>query len=220
VALPSDTVSDRPDQRLRLEENFEKELLQTLAAKHGKALAVTAHTVVNIAGLWSRQLSPDDSRALTRQLARVFDSLAPDAQQDLLVHRWQNLDKELMLPLLPKLATRYSDYPDLREMQAYQANQVSGAALLRWYEIDPQQARSAILAEILRPKPRYGKEVLGILKDETLPEVEQQLAQHLLADSGSQEQIASLISRYGTAAIESQVISYLDPQVGKMARAI
>jgi hypothetical protein len=220
IALPPDVASSRPDQRSRLEEQFEKELLQTVTTKRGKALAVSLYSLVNAAGMRSQQLSPDDRRDLTRHLAKMFDSLPLDDQAGLLGYRWQNLDKEIMLPLLPKLAERYSDYPDLREMHAYQANQVSAVALLHWYEMGPGQARSAIIAEIVRPKPRYGQEILGILEDKTLPEVEQQLAEHLLANAGSQEQIASLIFRYGSARIEPQVVSYLDPLLGKMACAI
>jgi hypothetical protein len=220
VALPPDVASNRADERSQLEEKFEKELLQSFATKKGKALAVSAYTLVNAASTQSRQLSPDDKRELTTQLAKVFDSLPLDDQASLLGYPWQNLDKEIMLPLLPKIAQRYSDYPDLRETHAYQANQVSAAALLHWYEMDPAQARPAIIAEIVRPKPRYGQEVLGILGDKALPEVEQQLADHLTANEGSEEQIASLIFRYGSADIEQQVAAYLEPLVGKMACAI
>jgi hypothetical protein len=220
VALPPDIVSGRPDQRSQLEEKFEQELLQTLATKKGKALAVSAYTVLNAAGMRSRQIPPDGKRELTTQLAKVFDSLPLEDQAGLLDYHWQNLDKEVMLPLLPKIAERYSDYPNPRETHAYQANQVSAAALRHWYEMDPEQARPAIIAEIVRPKPRYGQEILGILEDKTLPEVEGQLADHLLANAGSEPQIASLIFRYGSADIEPPVVSYLDPLVGKMACAI
>jgi len=105
-------------------------------------------------------------------------------------------------------------------MKAYEANQLSAAAFKRWWETDPENARAAIMQEILRPKPRFGAEVLGVLPERELPEVEQALADHLTLTSGNQEQVASLISRYASASVEPQVSDFLDPQVGKLACAI
>ena len=59
-----------------------------------------------------------------------------------------------------------------------------------------------------------------MLPDKELPEVEQSFADRLELGNGSEEQIASLISRYATASIESRVSGYFDPRIGKLACAI
>ena len=90
-------------------------------------------------------------------------------------------------------------------MTAFQSNQVSSAALIRWWEMDAQAARPAIIREIERPHHRFDASVLGMLPEKELPEVEQQLANRLTQEGGRAEQTASLISRYATAAIEPAV---------------
>ncbi len=83
---------------------------------------------------------------------------------------------ERWLPLLQqisarKLTFRQGSRPDLDPVAA-----VMRLALKRWYELDPQTAREAILKEIASPLPRFGEDAPGILPDATLP-----VEQHLLA---------------------------------------
>jgi hypothetical protein len=107
-------------------------------------------------------------------------------------------------------------------MNADASLQLAAAALQRWYELDPAGARPAIIAEISRPRPRFDARVLGMLPEETLPEVDFALAEHLAAshDLDGESHLASLIARYGTAAILPQVTEKLDPKIGKWACAI
>jgi hypothetical protein len=88
--------------------------------------------------------------------------------------------------------------------------------------LDPAGARPAIIAEISRPRPRFDARVLGILPDETLPEVDFTLAEYLAAshDSDGGSNLASLIARYATAAILPQITETLDPKIGKWACAV
>lgn len=110
----------------------------------------------------------------------------------------------------------------MREMNAYNDLQVTGSALRHWYELDPEGARPAVIAEIMRPRPRYGARLLGMLPDKTLPEADTALAEHLrtTTDLDGSANIASLIARYGSEAILPQVITELDPLMGKWACAI
>ena len=218
VALPTDVTVNRPQRREQLENKFEQELLTALPTKRGNALAVSAYTIVERAAMYSSPLPSDQKRRLTEALVAGFDKLPLASQVDLLQYRSQALDKNALLPILPKIAQMFQDSPQAGD--AYQANQLSAAALTRWWQADPDNARAAILKEILRPKPRFDTGVLGVLPEKELPEVEQSLADHLTTTNGSEEQIASLISRYATASIESQVSDYLDPQIGKLACAI
>jgi hypothetical protein len=121
-----------------------------------------------------------------------------------------------MLPLLRKVATHYEDFPQLRAMDAYNSINASGAALQHWYEVAPDEARPAIIKEILRPRPRFNAKVLGILPDKSLPEVEQPLAEHLTSqtDFEVRANIATLIERYATANIEPAITAFLDGKIG------
>jgi hypothetical protein len=220
VALPADKSVNRPQERADLEVKFRRELLDALGRKRGEALAVSAYAIVDEAAMHLHDLPPDQKERLTANVVAGFDSLPPQAQTELLQSRWQVLDKHAMLPLLSRIARQYKDVPELREMNAYQSNQISAGALTRWWEMDPQSARPAIIEEIVRPKPRFGASVLGMLPDKELPEVDAVLADHLTSEKGSEEQIASLISRYATPAIEPQVARFLDERVGKWACAI
>ena len=220
VALPPDLISGRAERRVQLQSSFEQELLRELPSKQGQALAISAYTVVDAVGMRSGELPAEEKRQLTTLLVHAFDSLPVSAQMGLLQFRWRILDPEAIKPLLSKIAERYTDYANLRQVDAYEANQLSAAALLHWWEIDPEGARGAILREILRPKPRFGAEVLGILPDKTLPEVEQQLADRLVNGAGNEEQIASLLWRYATASVEPQIADYLQSRVGRLACAV
>jgi hypothetical protein len=110
----------------------------------------------------------------------------------------------------------------MRESNAYNSLQLSGTALKRWYELDPAGARPDMIKEISRPRPRFDARVLGILPDETLPEVDFTLAENFAAsdDLDGSSNLASLIARYATAAILPQIVEKLDPNIGKLACAI
>jgi hypothetical protein len=64
--------------------------------------------------------------------------------------------------------------------------------------------------------------VLGILPEKELPGIDQQLVEHLLSSPGYdvESNLASLIQRYGSPAVEPDVLSFLDPVVGKLACAV
>jgi hypothetical protein len=102
-------------------------------------------------------------------------------------------------------------------MSAYNFNRASAAALQHWYEIAPEEARLAVMKEIVRPKPRFNAGVLGMLPEQELPEIEQALAEHLNSDNyETRSNVASLIERYATAALEPRVTAFLGTAVGRM----
>ena len=219
VALPVERSGDLPAERAQLEAGFRQDLVSALATKRGTALAACANTIVEDAAIYSRELPPELKRTLTEQLIANFDRLPSNKQMELMQSRWHVLDHQAMLPLLQKLASRYRDFPVLNEAHAWEYNNASGAALDHWYELDPAGARPAVLREILRPKPRFNASVLGVLPDRELPEVEQPLMEHLLQsqDFGPSGNIAGLIHRYASPAVEAQVSGYLDERLGKLA---
>jgi hypothetical protein len=191
------------------------QLIAALGHKRGEAQAVSAFTVAQEAENSRPPLSESQRAKLSAYLAAGFDSLPAGSQAELLADRWEVLDPQAMLPLLPKIAARYRDGPVLNEMNIWEANNTGAAALRHWWELDPSGARSTVLAEISRPKPRFGANVIGMLPEKELPEVDHLLADHLLIEDGHDEIVASLIARYATSAIEPQVAGFLDERVGK-----
>ncbi len=207
VALPAEETPNRPAEREELEAKFRRQLIDALGRKRGAALALSAYTIIDEAAMRGHDLPQDQKQRLTAELISGFDSLPAQMQTELFQSRWRVLDQKAMLALLPKITEPSSD-------------QMNGSALIRWWEMDPQAARPAILHEIERPHPRFGAAILGLLPDKELPEVEQQLLDHLTEDKGSAEQLASLISRYATASVAPMVAGYLDERLGKSACAI
>jgi hypothetical protein len=199
-----------------------RELIESLAKKRGDALPASLFTALN-------QVSPEDnlpeetSRRLSSQLVAVFDRLPVERQSELIEYRWQSVGSAAWLPVFRKLADHYEDFPEQNASTAYSSLHLTAVALRRWYEIAPGEARPAILREILRPHPRFGATVLGILPDKTLPDAENTLYENFAAvadDQGPYEvggNIASLIQRYATPAILSRMLVVTDRNVGHWA---
>jgi hypothetical protein len=222
LALPEGSVDNVPAQREKAEAQFRQELISAMGEKEGAARAVSNSSIVEDAAIHSSPLPADLKRTMTRGLVDTFDTLTPQKQAELMQYRWNALDHQEMLPLLRKIAQRYQDFPQLREMNAFQLNSASAAALEHWYEMAPDEARPVIIQEILRPRPRFNAKVLGILPDGELPDADRALVEHLGAspDFDVRSNVASLIQRYGTHAVEPDVLNFLDPVVGKLECAV
>jgi hypothetical protein len=211
----------RMDEDRRNREAVQRELLDAISQKRGKALALTLNTVLETGGYAGGKPQQTDGRMAAR-VAAVFDQLPADKQAGILAGRWDLIKGPEMLPVLRRYALRYQEFNVPNEENAYNSLHVSGAALRHWYELNPDEARPALIREVTRPRPRYGADVLGILPEETLPEAEQALAEHFVAEPASyaSENIASLLHRYATAAVLPQVLPVVDEHVGKWACAV
>lgn len=222
LTLPEGSVDNVAAQRQQAEAELRQELISAMGQKRGTARAVSNSTIVEDAAIHSSPLPVDLKRTMTRGLVDTFDTLTPQKQAELMQYRWNALDHQEMLPLLRKIAQRYQDFPQLREMNAFQFNSASAAALEHWYEMAPDEARSVIVKEILRPRPRFNAKVLGILPGGELPEANRALVEHLgsSSDFDVRSNVASLIQRYGTHAVEPDVLNFLDPLVGKLECAV
>ncbi len=195
-----------------------EQLLAALPAKRGNALSISLSTALNEA--WNLDAVPQQTtEKLTSQLVSLFDKLPMNEQNALLTFRWEKIKSPALLPTLKRYAQSYRDFPALAAQPAYDSLQLSANALQRWYELDPAGARSAVITEISRPRPRFSARILGLLPDKTLPEVDFALAEHFAAshDFDGKSNLASLIARYATDAILPQIIEGLDPKIGKWA---
>jgi hypothetical protein len=202
-------------------EIIRSELLGAIAQKRGNAKALTLNTLLELGLSENEHIQPVSEQVLA-QFVSIFDQLPTEKQMELLEYRWELIKGPAMLPILRKYAQTYREFTEPREVNAYNSLHLSGAALLHWYELEPSEARAVIIQEILRPKPRYTARVLGILPDKTLPEIEYKLAEHFVAEQHSYaaENLASLLNRYATDSVFSQVLQVIDKNVGKWACAI
>ncbi|MFZ1035438.1 MAG: hypothetical protein WAN72_25885 [Candidatus Acidiferrales bacterium] len=217
--LPLDPAATPETLRAERERNYgalQQRLVSVLPQKRGKAAATSLEALLSD----SRVKTSDEVRKqLVPQLIGAFRALPVDQQAFWLQYRWDAIKDPQWLPLLRGMALQFKDYSNPREMAAYQSLLASGAALERWYELDPDGARDAVINEISRPKPRYGADVLGILPDKVLPEVEDQLAQHFLAtdDYEVEGRLASLLFRYADSEEWPAVASKVTENIGTWA---
>jgi hypothetical protein len=217
--LPSDPTDAPETLRTEMEMNrkiLNERLMRALPDKRGKASAVSLDTA--LAG-FDTKTSHETRKQLIPELIGTFNSLSVDQQAAWLQYRWDAIRDQKWLPLLRTIALQYKDYPELRLMHAYQSLELTGMALTRWYELDPEGARDAVIKEIIRPKPRYNASVLGLLPDKTLPDVEHQIAQHFLATDNYEIEgnIASLLFRYADSDVVPEVLGKVTENVGKWA---
>jgi hypothetical protein len=217
--LPLD--SNEPPESLRKQREeilqaLRQRLASALSNKHGKALAVSLDTAMS--GNNSK-MPPDIKGKLVPQLIETFSALAVEKQVAWLEYRWKDVAGPAWLPVVRALALHYEDFPELRAMPAYQSLQLSAAALKRWYELDPEGARGAVITEITRPKPRYNANTLGLLPDQTLPDVEHVIAEHLLATDNYEIEgnLASLLFRYADGAVLRDVLREFKKKEGNWA---
>lgn len=217
--LNSDPTLHGTDWKRGQQEALDK-LLAVLPNKRGQALTISLSTTVN-EGWNGQEIQKEVSDKLLSQLLSAFDQLSLNEQNVLLDERWEKIKSPALLPVLKRRAELFQEFPEMREGKAYDSLRLSASALRRWYELDPAGARPAIITEIMRPRPRYDARVLGMLPDATLPEVDLALAEHFTpAEGDAKDNLASLIGRYASEAILSQVVEELDRHVGKWACAI
>ena len=198
AVLPLDPKEAPGSLRKQRDENLKvlrQRLVSAIPNKRGKALAVSLDSA--IPGM-DPKMPPELKGNLVSQFIEIFPALPVEKQ--VAGPGW--------LPVPRPLALRYEDFPELRLTSAYESLQLSATALKRWYELDPEGARGAVIAEITRPKPRYNAAILGLLPDKTLPDVEHVIAQHLLvADNYEiEENLASLLFRYADRAVLPNVL--------------
>jgi hypothetical protein len=217
--LPLNPAEAPQTLRTEMEQNrkeLNERLISALPHKQGKALAVTLDTVLSSL---DTKASVEIRKQLIPELIGTFGSLSINQQIDWLEYRWDAVKDTRWVPTLQTIALQYKDYPGLRVMDAYQSLQLSGTALTRWYELDSSGAREAVVNEIVRPKPRYGANILGLLPEKTLPDAQHQLARHFLDTSNYEIEgnIASLLFRYADSDVLPDVLGKVTENVGKWA---
>lgn len=165
-------------------------LLAAFPQKYGAARGLTVGTLLEF-GLRGETLG--------RELAAVFFDLPPSVQHSWVAWRWREIANPAMVPVLQRI---YENPPS-------EIHQFRDLALRRIYQLDPEQGRRLILAEICREQPRVGIEVLSLLPEETLPELDDLLTSHLEEPRKKGWGIAgihsALLERYATPEVLPRV---------------
>jgi hypothetical protein len=201
------------------------DLLTETPSKRGKASGVSADTLLKKFALSQKSaadVSQEEREKLVPLLIEHFGDLETREQQLWLEDWWPTVRTEKWLPTLRSIAAEYADYPvpyAPNEEPAYDYFKLSGEALMRWYELDPKGARPAVLAEIVRPKPRFSANTLGMLPDKVLPDQERAIADHFAAEDAEksyavESNLASLLNRYADAAVLAEVLPKIKRKVG------
>lgn len=157
------------------------------------------------------------SAATTRYGAEMVEHLDLMTREEIssLLDRSSNLWPEFSkLPIGPPLAhlvAAESTPSDIRSRAAQ--------CLM---EIDPAQARAAILADMVRPHPQLDPTTLDSLPDRVLPVVDVKIAANLSANTGFDDavKLTTLLARYGTSAVLPEVKAYADGKWGQWACSI
>jgi hypothetical protein len=207
--IPLTAENDAKSLQLAMASNMVDErsmLLQALPTKQGHALAISTDTLLSSE---PPTAEGEAHQQLVATLISNFDQLSLDQKNWWLGMKWETVKSPQWLPTLQKIALEYVDYPGPSNASpGYEHLQLSGSALDRWYELDPDSARPAVIAEILRPRPRYNGITLGMLPDQVLASEEHQIADHFVAtnDWVIEGRLASLLYRYADADVLNEVL--------------
>jgi hypothetical protein len=199
-------------------EDAQSALMSAVLTKRGKALAVSVDTVLRN----RPNSSSEDRNKLLSLLIAGFRELGTEQQRTWLEEQWPKVKDAAWLPTLRAIAAEYADYPVPNApnvLPAYDYFKLSGDGLIRWYELDPEGARPAVLAEIVRERPRYSANTLGMLPDKVLPNEERAIADHFLTADGDavEGNLASLLNRYADASVLAEVLPKIRKKVGPWA---
>jgi hypothetical protein len=197
------------------EERALEKAMRALPNKGDEILPLCLYSLVDYTWIRGGKFLPNDADRLIEQLFAIFDRLTPEQKHDLLSTRWENIRRPSLLPLLKRYAGLDFSQDPQQDIH-YNVRTIAALALRRWFELDPEGARPAVIAEISRPIPRFGVRDLGYLPDKSLPGVDRLLAEHFHGDENYEtaSNFASLIARYGTREILPQILRKLDAKIG------
>ncbi len=157
------------DPRTReIREAYLTELAAGLGKRSGTSQTVTAMTLLSAAPKDSLAESPGP-REVRRILVQHFDTLHPYSQEWLLSTHWEQIRDAALVPSLKKmLATTGRGSDNVRQR-----------ALQRLLEMAPDEMRSYVVAEIREADSFVDPQILGALKEESLPEVDVSLLEQV-----------------------------------------
>ena len=205
---------------IEIRDAYVVELAAGVAKRSGTSQTTTAMTILSSLPK-DAQAASAGLREVRRILIQQFDTLPPESQDWLLQQHWDQLRDPALVPSLKKMLTG----PNVRSLFVRQA------ALDRLMEMAPDEARSYIIDEIRNPESVVDPKTLGLLKDESLPEVEGFLVQQIRSmalppHSTNLKYKIALLVRFGTERQYTEVMDFYretgvklptDPRAGLLA---
>ena len=154
-------------------------------------------------------------RENTLEIVKIFGNSPIHVQADFLGHRWKLIANTAMLPVLRRIVMESTG-----SGEPYANNERRYLALRRIYELSPEEGRRLILAEARRSNSRIGLAALHFLSDETLPELDEMLADGLeKSPAGGLDSLTLLcgvIERFASPAVASRVEKFSRDYLGKL----
>jgi hypothetical protein len=186
-------------------------IFSAVTSKTPEARAQTVQTLL----AYGRNISTPEVKQQMASLLKIsFLDLDRRSQTDDLRNEWDRLKSPEFLPILQALARLPVKNDSDLEVFVYDLQQLKGLALKRWYELDPEGAHREIVAQIGSASPSLAAQSIAFLPEEKFPQFEPLWAQALL-DTKSQlreRALGSLLVRFGTGAVSSQMIAKLGQQ--------
>ena len=181
-----------------IQDAYVGELGAGLSKRTGKSQTTTAITILTRLPRNTETAAPllhDVRRILLQQ----FDGLHPYDQEYLLRVYWEQLRDPSLIPSLKKMLSA----------TGIASKNIHDSGLKRLIEIDPDEARSYVIAEIRDRRSLVDFEILGSLGDESLPEIDATLLDQIRQFASSSVNFdrvylkhkSSLAARYATEAI-------------------
>ena len=173
-----------------IREAYLTELAAGLGKRSGTSQTVTALTLFMVTPPGSLAESAGLGE-VRRILVQHFDTLHPYSQEWLLSTQWERMRDVSLVPSLKKMLAPASTA----------SKNLHDSALKRLLEMAPDEARSYVVAEILDPDSLVDPQILGALKEESLPEVDASLLEQIRKLAQSADGLAQPFLRSKTAVL-------------------
>ncbi len=206
TGTPPAAYADRRNAYEEIRDRCVEDLAGAVAAKEGRALAVSAVTLV--ANIRSESVEREVEVLRTR-LPGVFGLLSGEEQRALLENYWRAFRHPDFLPVLREILDQPAGDSGREEP-------LRDAALRRLHELAPAEGRQRILQEIRSGTSTMDAGTLGVLPDSTLPELDQELMTQVEL-SATPDLASRLLLRYASAAVLPRVLRWLRPRLDNVA---
>ncbi|HEX8097620.1 MAG TPA: hypothetical protein VF507_06270 [Pyrinomonadaceae bacterium] len=199
---------------------YMEQLTTAVSRKQKRAQAVSLSTILeHVINIPREKRSPATSAQVEQvaaALPTLFLNLPLQTQNTLLTYYWKRIASAAMLPVLRQIYER---------KPSEQTRDIRGLALQRIYELSPDEGRRLIIKAIQSPHPGISPRVLSLLPDDTIPELDEVLAERMeQTDSeGGYEDLSfysALLDRYATGSVFPRVRAAYGEKIGRMACAI
>ena len=214
------TAQNAPDRQEmdRLRDMAWRKGFASLPRRSGTALANTADTLLNQP---PSGLSNQESVQLSFSLSRTFPDLSPERQTATLLAHWDLLRSDAIAPALRKLAQLPLADPANNLSTIYATRELKAAALLRWDDLNPDEATRAAEQQVGSASPSLTERDLVFLKDRKMPQFEAIWANALLSETSYTKEtaLAGLLARFGTGTALPAVVEKLSKNVRHWACA-